>query len=73
MLVMSTYTGKRAEQVINGATSIVANRSLRSGIARHAIIPGNAHAWLDKRGMKLCPGNPKGRSALSITNAARAK
>ena len=48
--VASTYTGRRAEHVMNGATRIVARRSRRSGTARAAMIPGSAHAWLESSG-----------------------
>ena len=48
-------------------------RSRRSGIARAAMMPGSAHAWLESSGMNACPGRPNGRSARSTTNDARAR
>ena len=38
------YTGKRAEQLIHGATKIVTNRSFAESIVRVAITPGIAQA-----------------------------
>ncbi len=71
--VSSTYTGTRAEQLMKGATSMVASRSRRSGTPRADMMPGSAQAWLESRGTKLWPGSPKGRSQRSTTNAARAR
>ena len=42
--IKSVYTGSRAEQVMNGATRIVASRSRGDEIVRVAMIPGTAHA-----------------------------
>ena len=42
--ISSVYTGSRAEQVMNGATRIVASRSRGDGIVRVAMMPGTAHA-----------------------------
>ena len=39
--ISSAYTGRRAEQVINGATRIVARRSRGSWIERVAMMPGH--------------------------------
>jgi len=41
---MSKYTGKRAEQLMSGATRIVTSRSFESSMVRVAMIPGIAHA-----------------------------
>ncbi len=49
--IKSAYTGKRAEQVMNGAARIVAMRSRRFGITRVAMIDGTAHAKLDSSGI----------------------
>ena len=67
------YTGKRAEQVINGATIIVVKRSRGSAILRVAIMPGTAQAKLDSNGIKARPLKPALNISLSSKNAARGK
>ena len=42
--MINVYTGKRAEQVINGMTIIVSIRSRRRSIVRVAMIAGTAQA-----------------------------
>ena len=61
------YTGKRAEQVMSGATRMVAMRSRMSGIVRVAMIPGMAQAKDDNSGMKARPERP----TLPITRSSR--
>ena len=68
----STYTGRRAEQLISGATKMVAKRARRSSMVRVAIMPGTAQAKLDSRGMKAVPESPTRVSSRSINSAARA-
>ncbi len=68
----STYTGSRAEQLISGATRIVASRSRRFSITRVAITPGIAHATLDSIGMNDLPLSPHRLMRRSMRNAARA-
>ena len=58
---------------INGATKIVASRSLRLSIVRVAMMPGMAQAKLLSSGMKLLPCRPTFARNLSIRNAARAR
>ena len=53
--ISTVYTGRRAEQLINGATRIVASRSLGVSIVRVAMIPGIAQANDESIGMKLFP------------------
>src|SRR5690606_14769864 len=71
--INKAYTGRRAEQVINGATNIVVRRSRGSLIVREAIIPGTAQAKLDNRGMKARPERPALNINLSSRKAARGK
>ena len=52
------YTGSRAEQLISGATRIVASRSRRFSITRVAMMPGTAHATDDSSGMNDLPLSP---------------
>ena len=65
--ITSAYTGKRAEQVISGATMMVAIRSRMFGIVRVAMMPGTAHAKLDRRGMNARPERP----TLPINRSSR--
>ena len=58
---------------MNGATKIVARRSLRFSIVRVAMMPGMAQAKLLSSGMKLLPCRPTLLSRRSIRNAARAR
>jgi hypothetical protein len=67
------YTGRRAEQVISGATRIVARRSRGSWMLRVAMIPGIAQAKLDSSGMKLRPDRPAPAIIRSSRNAARGR
>ena len=71
--INNAYTGKRAEQVINGATKIVVKRSRGSLIVRDAIIPGIAHAKLESNGINARPDKPDLYISLSSKNAARGK
>ena len=68
--IRSMYTGSLAEQLIKGATSIVAKRLLASGITLAAIMPGIAHAKLDSKGIKALPFSPHQPRRRSIKNAA---
>ena len=68
----SAYTGSRAEQLISGATRIVARRSRRFSMTRVERIAGTAHATLDSSGMNDLPLRPQRLMTLSIRNAARA-
>ena len=61
--IMTVYTGKRAEQVISGATMIVSSRSRQWPMVRVAMMPGIAHAKLDSNGMKARPDSPTRASA----------
>ncbi len=70
--INSVYTGSRAEQLINGATRIVVNRSRRFSITRVAMMPGIAHANDDNSGINDLPLNPTRTISLSIKYAARA-
>ncbi len=42
--IMSRYTGRRAEQLMSGATRIVTSRSRAFSMVRVAMMPGMAHA-----------------------------
>ena len=64
--ISSAYTGSLAEQVMNGAASMVAMRSRRLGITRVAMMPGTAQAKLDTIGMIDCPDKPTERITRSI-------
>ena len=66
------YTGSRAEQLISGATRMVASRSRRFSMTRVAMIPGTAHATLDSMGMNDFPLRPHRLITRSMRNAARA-
>ncbi len=70
--ISKVYTGSRAEQTINGATSIVFNRSDSEGIDRVAMIPGTAQAWQDKSATKERPCRPTKPINRSARKAARA-
>ena len=70
--ISSAYTGRRAEQVISGATMIVARRSRGSWIERVAMIPGIAQAKLDSSGMKERPDKP-GRRHHPVEQERRAR
>jgi len=56
--IISAYIGRRALQLINGATKIVTIRSRRFPITRVAIMPGTAQAKEDNSGMKDLPLKP---------------
>ena len=71
--ISSAYTGSRAEQVISGATRIVASRSRGSWMLRVAMMPGTAQAKLDSSGMKLRPDRPAFDISRSSRNAARGR
>ena len=66
------YTGNRAEQLMSGATKMVAKRSRRSSITRVAMIPGTAQATDDNSGINDLPLRPQRAMSLSMRNAARA-
>ncbi|GBD25350.1 hypothetical protein HRbin30_00668 [bacterium HR30] len=53
--ISKVYTGRRAEQVMNGATKMVASRSRGEAIVRVAMIPGTAQAKQESKGTKLRP------------------
>src|SRR5262249_58592522 len=70
--ISSKYTGSRAEQLISGATRIVAKRSRRFSITRVAMIPGTAQATDDSSGMNDLPLRPARDMSRAIKKAARA-
>ena len=71
--ISSAYTGSRAEQVISGATMIVASRSRQLAMVRVAMMPGMAQAKLDSSGMKARPDRPTRPIRLSSRKAARGR
>ena len=68
----SRYTGKRAEQLMSGATRIVASRSRRFSMTRVAMMPGTAQATDESSGMNDLPLSPQRDITRSMRNAARA-
>ena len=66
------YTGKRALQLMSGATRMVVSRSRRFSITRAAMMPGMAQANDDSSGMNDLPLSPTRAISLSIRYAARA-
>src|SRR6478735_2188694 len=70
--MISVYTGKRAEQVISGTTSIVSNRSRWRSIVRVAKIAGTAQAKPESMGTNARPCRPSDFMMRSIKNATRA-
>ncbi|MNN37118.1 hypothetical protein D3C81_1510490 [compost metagenome] len=71
--INSAYTGSRAEQVINGATRIVARRSRGSWMERVDMMPGTAQAKLESSGMNERPDKPAAAIMRSSRNAARGR
>ena len=71
--INNAYTGRRAEQVINGAIMIVTQRSRGFWIVRVAMMPGIAQAKLDSNGMNERPDNPTPPIKRSSRNAARGR
>ena len=71
--MISAYTGSRAEQVISGASMIVARRSRVLGMVRAAMMPGIAQAKLDSSGMKARPDRPTRPISRSSRKAARGR
>ena len=71
--ISRAYTGSRAEQVISGATRMVAMRSRGSWMERVDMIPGTAQAKLDSSGMKLRPDRPAAAIIRSSRKAARGR
>ncbi len=71
--MISAYTGRRAEQVIIGASRIVASRSRTLGIVRVAMMPGIAHENDDSSGMKERPESPTPPISRSSRKAARGR
>ena len=71
--ISSAYTGSRAEQVINGATRMVARRSRGSWMLRVAMMPGMAQAKLDSSGMNERPDRPAPAIIRSSRKAARGR
>ncbi len=57
--IIRVKTGRRALQLISGATSMVARRSRGLSIVRVAMIPGMAQANELSSGMKDFPWSPK--------------
>src|SRR5216683_2840901 len=57
--ISKMYTGKRAEQLMSGATRMVANRSRRFSMTRVAMMPGTAQATDESIGMKDLPLSPQ--------------
>ena len=71
--MINAYMGRRAAQVMNGITRIVAMRSRLLSMVRVARIPGTAQACADNSGMKDFPCNPTLAMVRSAINAARAR
>ena len=71
--ISKAYTGKRAEQVMSGATMMVAMRSGRFGIVRVAMMPGIAQANDDSSGMNARPDSPTPPMRRSSRYAARGR
>ena len=71
--ISRAYTGRRAEQVISGATRMVARRSRGSWMLRVAMMPGTAQAKLDSSGMNERPERPAEAIMRSSRNAARGR
>jgi hypothetical protein len=71
--ISSAYTGRRAEQVISGATRMVARRSRGSWMLRVAMMPGIAQAKLDSSGMNERPDRPAAAIIRSSRKAARGR
>jgi len=69
--ISTVYTGRRAEQLMSGATRMVAKRSCRVSMVRVAMMPGMAQAKEDSMGMKLLPCRPTRLISRSIRKAAR--
>ena len=63
---MIAYTGKRAEQVVNGVTKIVISRSFHPEIFLVAITAGIAQAVPEISGITLLPLIPNRLIILSI-------
>ena len=60
------YTGNLAEQVVNGVTKMVINRSFQLEIVLVAMTAGMAHAVPEIKGITLFPFIPNRRIILSI-------
>ena len=71
--ISRAYTGSRAEQVMSGATMMVARRSCQLAMVRVAMMPGTAQAKLDSSGMKARPDSPTLPIKVSSKNAARGR
>ncbi|KAG1390077.1 hypothetical protein G6F59_015320 [Rhizopus arrhizus] len=71
--ISSAYTGRRAEQVISGATRIVARRARGSWMLRVDMMPGTAQAKLDSSGMNERPDRPAAAIMRSSRKAARGR
>ena len=71
--ISSAYTGRRAEQVISGATRMVSQRSRQWVMVRVAMMPGTAHAKLDSSGMNDRPDKPTVPITRSSRKAARGR
>ena len=70
--INKVYTGKRAEQLINGVTKIVIKRSFQFSILRADIIAGTAQAIPEINGTTDLPLRPKffiKRSIIKVTRA----
>ena len=66
------YTGRRAEQLMKGSTSIVIRRLLRLSIMRVLMTAGTLQPKPMTSGMKLLPCSPMRCISLSMMKAARA-
>ena len=71
--ISSAYTGRRAEQVISGATMMVTRRSRQWAMVRVAMMPGIAQAKLDSKGMNARPDKPTEPINVSRRKAARGR
>ena len=72
MEINSTYTGSRAEQLINGTISIVRARSLGSGMSLAAMIAGTLQSKPISMGINERPCNPSLCISPSVKKATRA-
>ena len=68
-----TYTGRRAEQLVMGAISVVIRRSRALSIVLVAMMPGMAQAYELSSGTNALPLRPTPAISRSIMNDTRAR
>ena len=68
-----TYTGRRAEQLVMGAMSVVISRSRALSIVRVAMMPGMAQAYELSSGTNALPFRPTPDIRRSIMKDTRAR